>query len=199
MIQPSWLSPAESQEREIVITLDPGMAFGTGLHPSTQMCLQALEKLVMPGASVLDVGAGSGILSIAAAKLGASSVTAFDVDGVAARTTYLNAAANGVSRHLNVFHGDLSALKQKPWDIVVVNIIAPVIISLLERDDLLHYVAEHGRLIVSGIIQEQVASIEREIDLRKAVVEQLYNNGDWVAMSIRKNAMTPRGHDELIL
>jgi ribosomal protein L11 methyltransferase len=131
-IRPSWLDDQdEAQNEDIVLTLDPGMAFGTGLHPTTQICLQALEQFVRPGISVLDVGTGSGILAILAAKLGAAQVVAVDTDQLAVKTAIANASQNQVTAQITVQPGTLTTIQQQNWDVVVVNILAPVIISMI--------------------------------------------------------------------
>lgn len=191
-IQPSWLAvKTETDEgagvrtEDVVLTLDPGMAFGTGLHPTTQMCMQALESIVQPGMTVLDVGTGSGILTIAAAKLGASRLLAFDTDALAVKAAAENTAKNGVAEKITVFEGTLNQVEEKNWDVVVVNILAPVIISLFENDGLLSYTGENGRLILSGIIEEQGAGVETAVvEAGGCVVEKLQIR-DWVSYIIQ--------------
>lgn len=186
-IWPTWL-PRESDEDarpdDIVLVLDPGMAFGTGLHPTTQGCLRALEEIVQPGMSVLDAGTGSGILAIAAAKLGATEVAAFDTDSLAVRATLDNAAQNGVERAIHVWRGELDSVRdeiaRQKWDIVVANILAPVIIQLLSEKGLLTYVAAAGRLVLSGIILEQGPAVEEAILAAGGRVELTITAGDWV-------------------
>ena len=186
-IWPTWL-PRESDEDvnpdDIVLILDPGMAFGTGLHPTTQGCLRALEDVVEPGMSILDAGTGSGILAIAAAKLGATEVAAFDTDTLAVRATVDNAAQNDVADAIHVWRGELDSVRDEvtraSWDIVVANILAPVIIQLLSEKGLLDYVAPKGRLILSGIILEQGPAVEEAIAEAGGQVKDTIVAGDWI-------------------
>jgi ribosomal protein L11 methyltransferase len=187
-IQPSWVSAQESQAEagDVVLTLDPGMAFGTGLHPTTQMCLQALEQLVRPGMHVLDVGTGSGILAIAAAKLGAKVVLAVDTDQVAVETAAENVRQNDVQRSVAVQRGSLSHVVAREWDLVVVNILAPVIASMLRQDALLDYLAPAGRLILSGIILEQGDLVTTAVADAGGTIEQTLTIRDWLALVVTK-------------
>lgn len=187
-IQPSWLPADEARPDDIVLTLDPGMAFGTGLHPSTQMCLQAVEELVTTGIRVLDVGTGSGILSLAAARLGAEAVIALDTDRLAARATLENASLNHLSDRIKVFQGTLSSVKAAGWDLVLVNILAPVITRLVMEQGLLDYMADDGRLVLSGIIHEQGPALEAVLAKMGGQIERSYAMGDWVAYVVSKNA-----------
>lgn len=186
-IRPSWIAAEEVtgiEPEDVILVLDPGMAFGTGLHPTTQSCLIALEQLVQPGMCVLDVGTGSGILAIAAARLGAAEVAAFDTDDLAVRATEANANINAVSPRLTVWQGQLTSVpahtEHSHWDLVVVNILAPVIIQLFKENDLLGYVAPTGRIILSGIIDEQGASVVETLEQAGGQVEQVIHSGDWV-------------------
>ena len=191
-IQPSWIDIAEETDGvdgvrsdDVILTLDPGMAFGTGLHPTTQMCMRAIETVVKPGMTVLDVGTGSGILAIAAAKLGASHLLAFDTDILAVKATQENCIKNGVAEKISLFEGTLDQVEKKGWDVVVVNILAPVIINLFQNDDLMSYVAENGRLILSGIIEEQGEGVETAVaEAGGCVVEKLQVR-DWVSYIIQ--------------
>lgn len=188
-IQPGWLTEAELaaardevRAEDVVLTLDPGMAFGTGTHPTTQMCLQALEQVVRPGMTVLDVGTGSGILGIVAAKLGAGKVWGVDTDGVAVQTAVANAQQNNV--HLHLWQGTLATVTEQGWDVVVVNILAPVIVALLQEGGLLSYVAADGRLILSGLIAEQVDDVATAV---VAAGGQILNSlivRDWVTLVV---------------
>ena len=186
-IQPSWVEAVatDRQPDDVALTLDPGMAFGTGLHPTTQMCLQALERWVRPGMRVLDVGTGSGILAIAAARLGATRLLAIDTDALAVKTAVANAALNGVADRLDVQQGTLDSVGEKGWDVVVVNILAPVIESLLRHDRLLDYVAGEGALILSGIIEEQVAGVRAAVTEAEGRVVQEDSVRDWVTLTVR--------------
>ncbi len=187
-IQPSWLDEdsiaAEFgiQPDDIVLTLDPGMAFGTGLHPTTQMCLQVLEETIVPGHTVLDVGTGSGILGIAAARLGAAVLLGLDVDKVAVKTAVANAAMNDVN--FEVLQGALDALPIKKWDVVVVNILAPVIIQLLKEDNLMAYTADEGCLILSGIIDEQAEDVKTAVVEAGGQVMKTLTIRDWVTLIV---------------
>ena len=185
-IQPSWLEAEDQAPNDIVLTLDPGMAFGTGTHETTQLCLMALEQNITTGDRVLDVGTGSGILAIAAAKLGASEVAALDTDRQAVRAVIENGEINGVASQIAVYEGTLSAvsLPQHYWNLVLVNILAPVIISLLGEDGLLDYAAENGRIILSGIIEAQTADVGRAIDSAGGQVIEKLSMGDWAALII---------------
>lgn len=187
-IQPSWLAAEGLEANDIVLTLDPGMAFGTGLHPTTQMCLQVLEQWVRPGQCVLDVGTGSGILAIAAAKLGAAHVLAVDTDELAVRTAVENGSGNDVLGRVVVRQGSLSDVSEKPWDVVVVNILAPVIVSLLSHNGLLDYVAEGGRLVLSGIIEQQGPEVEGALATAGGQVLDTLRVRDWVTYVATKNA-----------
>ena len=186
-IRPTWLAGEpddDARPDDVMLVLDPGMAFGTGLHPTTQSCLRALEDLVRPGATVLDAGTGSGILAIAAARLGATTIAAFDTDALAVRATLDNAAQNDVAERIHVWRGELAGVAEAagpgPWDIVVANILAPVIIRLLGEDGLLGYVAPDGYLILSGIIDEQGPDVEAALAAAGGQVRRIISAGDWV-------------------
>ena len=197
VIKPSWREYT-SQPGEAVVELDPGMAFGTGLHPTTRNCVLALEETLRPGDRVLDVGTGSGILAIAALKLGAASVYALDVSPVAVEAARANAAANGLAERIEVRLATLEGAAGEPYsplpaglavlgaaelgtyDVVVANIIARVIAQLAPA--LLRATRAGGTLIASGIIAERRAEAEeplRAAGLRdiRALVE-----GDWVTL-----------------
>jgi ribosomal protein L11 methyltransferase len=178
--------PDRRQPDDIVLTLDPGMAFGTGLHPTTQMCLQFLEELVEPGMRVLDVGTGSGILAIAAARLGATAVYAIDNDPIAVRTTAENVALNGVGDQVTAVVGELAAVSEKGYDIVVVNILAPVIQALLAEHDLLGFVRPGGWLLLSGIIDQQAEGVEKSVTAVDGRMARKLTIRDWVTYGVKR-------------
>lgn len=179
VVRPSWLEYAPREE-EVVIVLDPGMAFGTGLHPTTQMCLVALEEHVRPGTSLLDLGTGSGILSIAGAKLGAERVLALDKDPQAVEVARENVLRNGVADRVTVMEGSLAQAHGR-FDVVVVNILARVIVEMLEQG-LAERLAPGGRLILAGLIVDQEAEVVAALHragLRPAGRQQI---DDWVGL-----------------
>ena len=182
VIKPRWQA-YEPKPNEIVIALDPGMAFGTGTHPTTQLCLESLEKLPVTGAQVLDVGTGSGILAIAAAKLGAARVDALDTDPVAVAAARDNVAQAGLTDTITVMEGTLPLPAPSPtYDVVLANITAQSLITLSPR--LPAVLAPRGRLLACGIIDakadEALAAFEAEgldlLDRREA--------GDWVLLAM---------------
>lgn len=181
-IQPSWLALDAERAEDVILTLDPGMAFGTGLHPTTQMCLQAIEQLTRPGITMLDVGTGTGILAIAAAKLGAGAVLGVDNDRLAVAAATENAAKNDVARQITICEGTLADVPPAPYDLVVVNILAPVIVGLLREGGLLGYVAPAGQLVLSGIIDEQAPEVIAALTAAGGVVRETLTVRDWVAI-----------------
>jgi ribosomal protein L11 methyltransferase len=180
VVKPSWREyvPATG---EAVVELDPGMAFGTGLHPTTQLCLKVLESVVHPGDSLLDLGTGSGILAIAAARLGASPVVAVDNDPVAVKVARANVAANGLSDAVAVSEGsEPQPQAEQGYDVVVANIIARVIIELAPM--LRASVRPGGTLVTSGIIGEREADVVAALSAAGLKVSARRQDGDWVAL-----------------
>ncbi len=181
VVVPSWRT-YEPQPRDVILTLDPGMAFGTGQHETTRMCLEALEAAMLPDVRVLDVGCGSGILGIAALKLGAREVYAVDVDPNCVRVTEENAAMNGVGDLLHVGVGSMGSswpfdAPAEGFDVVVANIIARIIIEM--ADALVAALAPAGRLIASGIIGEREIEVGEALAAAGARVESVRVMGDW--------------------
>ena len=179
VIRPPW-QEYKPEPDEIVVVLDPGMAFGTGLHPTTRMCLQALEEHLKPGARVLDLGTGSGILAIAAAKLGASSVLALDNDPVAVRTAQANVKSNEVQSIVNVEFGSLNKATGK-FDLVLVNILARVIIELVNQG-LVDRIEPSGLMILAGFIEEQEAEVAAALREHGVAIVERRQEKDWVAL-----------------
>jgi len=187
VIRPSWREYTP-KPHEVVLTLDPGMAFGTGLHPTTRMCLEELEKRVQPGMRVLDVGTGSGILSIAAAKLGAESVYAIDNSSVAVESAAANVSLNGLSERVKVVPGvldDAEATRMAgQYDLVLANIIAHVIGSIAPQ--LARVMTPQGVLVTSGIIEARRQDAEGPLqEAGLEMVEQVMIE-DWLALVWRK-------------
>ncbi len=181
VVCPSWrrYRPAAG---EIVLRLDPGMAFGTGQHPTTRLCLALLEEHLRPGGRVLDLGTGSGILAIAAALLGGGEVLALDLDPVAVRVAEANAAANGVADRVSVVQGTLDGRRAAAarYDCVVANIsaeatleMAPALVAALRRG---------GVAIVSGIIAERAEECTKALAAVGASILATAAEGDWRAI-----------------
>jgi ribosomal protein L11 methyltransferase len=197
VIKPSWREYAAGPG-EIVVEIDPGMAFGTGLHPTTRTCLLLLEDLLRPGDRVLDVGTGSGILAITAVKLGAHSVLALDVSPVAVEAARANAAANGVGNVVEVRLATLEGAAGEPYtplppglailgaeigeyDLVMANIIARVIGQL--APSLLRAVRPDGMLVASGIIEERRAEAEQPLVAAGLRSVRTLVEGDWITLA----------------
>jgi len=181
LIKPTWES-VDILEGDIVLELDPGMAFGTGTHPTTTLCLRTLEGVVKPGQRVFDLGTGSGILAIAAAKLGAK-VDAVDLDSVAIRVAHENVDLNRVNDRVRVVRGDLGTVLTGQADVVIANIIADVILILLP--DLKRLLHPDGEFLASGIIENRAEDVEE--GLKEAgfeIVERLEDSG-WILFRAR--------------
>lgn len=183
-IVPTWEDYTPVSTDELIIELDPGMAFGTGTHPTTVMCLQGLEKVVQPGDTVVDIGTGSGVLSIGAAMLGAKSVHALDLDEVAVRSAKENVELNKVSDTVSVFHGNLLDTVKEPADVVVANILAEIIMSF--TDDAFTIVKPGGLYVTSGIIGAKREDVKVALEASGFVIEEVLMMEDWVAIIARR-------------
>ncbi len=188
LIRPLW-HDMRLAAADVEIALDPGMAFGTGTHPTTQLCLQALEALIKPGQTVLDLGAGSGILSIAAAKLGARRVLALDIDPIAVAATADNARANGVSELIVARQGSLkeALLTGDRYDLVLVNILARTILQLAGQG-LGEVLAASGSAIFSGVIDTQADEVTAALRKAGLQVTERRQQGDWMLLLARHRA-----------
>lgn len=183
VVKPSW-EPLFDAGDSLVIELDPGMAFGTGTHPSTILALRALEETIDGGERVIDVGCGSGILSIAAVKLGAQDVLALDIDEVAVKATAENAMLNGVSSQVNVQQNDCLNGITLSADIVVANILAEVIVTFVP--DAARLISSGGTFIASGIIKEKETLVKQTLtEAPFFIVDTLYQD-DWVAILAKR-------------
>jgi ribosomal protein L11 methyltransferase len=188
-IVPSWMDPAPFA-RDLVLRLDPGMAFGTGMHPTTQLCLETLEDIIRPGMDIIDLGCGSGILAIAAVKLGAAQALGVDIDPAAVRVARENALLNGVESSVEIRPGSLPELlkEERSASLVVANILALVVREMLAAG-LARTVQPHGRLVLSGILEEQSVAVEAAIRDAGLRVDQKRIRQDWVALVAEKLAV----------
>jgi ribosomal protein L11 methyltransferase len=183
VIKPTWEEYIKT-DNEVVIELDPGMAFGTGTHETTKMCGQLLEKYVKIDNKVIDVGCGTGILSIIAVKLGAKHIEAVDVDEIAVRVTKENCELNGVNDYINAFTGKLNDInKNEKVDIVVANIIANVIIDISKLMN--NFLKPNGILITSGIIKERKSEVIDVYTQCGFSLEEILELGEWVGIVFR--------------
>ncbi|WKA60080.1 50S ribosomal protein L11 methyltransferase [Planococcus shenhongbingii] len=183
-VVPTWEIYKPVSSDELIIELDPGMAFGTGTHPTTVMSLQALEKTVKQGHRVIDVGTGSGVLAIGAALLGAKEVHALDLDEVAVRSARINVKLNKAQDKINVVQGNLLDTIDEPGDVVVANILAEIIISF--TDDAFNVVKPGGRYITSGIISAKKNDVKQALETSGFIVEDVMMMEDWVTIISKK-------------
>lgn len=183
-IVPTWEQYEPVNSDELIIELDPGMAFGTGTHPTTVMCIQALERTVKQNDHVIDVGTGSGVLSIAAALLGAGKVTALDLDEVAVQSAKLNIKLNKVQDIVSVSKNDLLNGVDSQADVVVANILAEVIMRF--TDDVATAVKKDGYFIASGIIQPKKNEVKEAIIQSGFIIEETIVMEDWIAFIAKR-------------
>ncbi|MBU3805950.1 MAG: 50S ribosomal protein L11 methyltransferase [Candidatus Fournierella pullistercoris] len=176
-IVPSW---EEFDTDRVVIRLDPGMAFGTGTHETTALCLETLDELIVPGDRVLDIGTGSGILAIAALKLGASSAQGIDIDPMCVRTATENAQLNGVDDKLEVLIGDLSDKATGTYQMITANIVANAILSLAPHVPAL--MAPGGWFVASGIIDTRRDEVIAGLEQAGLKVVEVKEKRGWVAL-----------------
>ena len=183
-IVPSWLNSKEV-DRKVIIELDPGMAFGTGHHPTTRMCLEMLEILVKPEDAILDLGCGSGILSIASAKMGSEKVIGIDNDETAVKVAMENIEINGISKSVSILTGSIpnKDMSKHSNDIIVANISSKIILDL--SIEITEHLKPRGHLIVSGFLDINESEIINKFkELNLSVLSRL-STADWVALSLR--------------
>lgn len=183
-IVPSWENYQTNDPLEKIITLDPGMAFGTGTHPTTSLTLQALETVLRGGETVLDVGTGSGVLSIASKYLGAKDVYAYDLDEVAVRSAKKNMDMNEVAKDVHVAANDLLKGIEIESDVIVANILADIILLMIP--DAWRLLKQTGSLIVSGIIEDKKQMVIDAMETQGFVIEQIFQQKDWYAIILKK-------------
>lgn len=175
VVKPIW-EEYEVQNDELVVELDPGMAFGTGTHETTRMCIQALERYVKADTTVFDVGCGSGILAIAAAKLGAKLAVGVDLDPVAVESSIENVSYNDLN-NIQILHGNLVEVIDGKADVVVANIIAEIICLLC--DDVKRVLNTNGYFITSGIIHDRVEMVTSKLEETGFEVIEVNKDGEW--------------------
>lgn len=180
VIKPTW-EEYSTPEDKIVIHMDPGQAFGTGTHATTAMCLELIEECINPGVRVVDVGTGSGILAIAAARLGAAKVIAVDSDPVALSSARKNAERNGVGSVVEVREGNLVDNVEGIFQVVIANIISTVIIELTPFAAGL--LEPGGYFIASGIIKERFPEIDAALKKAGFIIEKVHRQGEWIALA----------------
>lgn len=184
VIKPKW-EEYENKDNRIVIELDPGMAFGTGGHETTRLCLEAIEKNLKGNDSVLDMGCGSGILSIASKKLGAGKVLGADYDKKAVEISIENAESEGVD--VEYRYSDLFSNIEGTYDLIIANIIAEIVVKLV--DELDNYLNEDGIFIASGILEEKSHLVEESLVKNNFEILEKNSENEWVAIiARRKNA-----------
>ncbi|HFL3264142.1 TPA: 50S ribosomal protein L11 methyltransferase [Clostridioides difficile] len=179
VVKPTWEDYA-MQEGDLIIELDPGMAFGTGTHETTSMCIRELEKYVNKDSKVFDIGCGSGILAIAAAKLGAKEVVAVDLDEVAVKVAKENVLENKVEKSVSVMHGNLTDVIKDKADVIVANIIADIIKILAK--DVQNFMKEDAIFISSGIILDKVEEVKESLIENGFEIVEVQKLGEWSAI-----------------
>lgn len=182
VVCPSW-EAYDRKPDEVVLTLNPGMAFGTGTHDTTRLCMELLEKYITPQDTVLDVGCGSGILAITAVLLGANKIIGCDIDEVAVKVAGENAALNGVQDRIAFHQGDLTSQVEGSFQIICANIVADVIIRLSE--DAGRYLAKDGIFITSGIIDTREQDVLNALEQNGFQVIERRTSGGWVALACK--------------
>ena len=185
VVKPEW-EEYSPQEGEIVIEIDPGLAFGPGTHETTSMCINQIETNLKAGDRVIDIGSGSGILSMAAVLLGAEKATGVDLDPVAVRVALENVELNNLQDKIEILHGNLTDVIREKADIVVANIMADIILMLLE--DVREFIKDDGLFISSGIIQEKRAAVEARLLEKNFSIVEVETKGEWCAITAQKKS-----------
>lgn len=181
LIRPSWYESYDPKGRT-VLNLDPGVAFGTGTHETTRLCLEAMEKYLKESDEVLDVGCGSGILAVGALLLGAKRAVGVDIDEMAVKTARENAELNGVSDKIEIIHGNLTDKVSGKYNLVLANIVADAIMLL--SADIREYMADDAVYIMSGIIDTRVDEVLAALEPSFEVIDKLCENG-WYCLAAK--------------
>ncbi len=184
LIRPTWEDEYDAGDRK-VLNIEPGLAFGTGTHETTRLCLETLEKYIQEGTTVLDIGCGSGILSLAALLLGAKQVTGVDIDALAVKTAIENGEANGFKApEYNILQGNLTDKVQGKFNVVVANIVADVIILFCK--DVAQYMEDDAVFITSGIIDTREQDVVDAFNKYGFTVKARHTDGGWVCFECIK-------------
>lgn len=183
VIVPSW-EQYDAQAHEKIITIDPGMAFGTGTHPTTVLSLQSIEKVIHPGNVVIDVGSGSGILSIASILLGAGHVYSYDLDEVAVNSTIANRNLNGFKDQITVQQNDLLKDVSIRADVIVSNILADILLRVIE--DAWNNLTDNGYFITSGIIVQKADKVQKAMEEHGFIIVERKEQNKWISFIAQK-------------
>lgn len=192
VIKPSW-EVFDAAAGDVVIEIDPGNAFGSGTHETTALCIELLERYIRPGNVVVDVGCGSGILSIAAGKLGARRVTGVDNDPAAVNTARENVEINGLSQCVHVALGDLLTAVESPADMIVANIVADVVIQL--ADPVRGLLKPGGYYVCSGILRSRLEAVQNALCASGFAVDEALERGEWAALIVHPAGFGTLGMD----
>jgi ribosomal protein L11 methyltransferase len=183
VIVPSWLDEPIGPD-EVALHLDPGMAFGTGLHPTTRGCLTLLQSISPMPSIILDVGSGSGILALAALRLGAERAVCYDTDPLAVEATLANAAANNLADRVTAYQGSLQPEPtSEPYPLVLANLVAAVLIDL--ADALATHTAAGGTLVASGIIESRADEVLAALTAAGFALDGRLDDGEWASLHLR--------------
>lgn len=184
VVKPTWRD-YEPEDDELIIEIDPGRAFGTGTHPTTSLCIKLMEENIKPDTTVIDVGTGSGILMVAAEKLGAKKIVGTDIDPMAVEVAEENLILNKVDMEkAKAYAGDLvSVVREEKFDVVVANILADVLLILL--NDISRVVKEDGLIIFSGIIEDKLEEMKRAIEEAGLKILEVKADKEWRAILIQ--------------
>ncbi len=188
LVLPAWIEQRDMDR--VAVKIDPSMAFGTGTHPSTQLCLELIESYTRAEKPVIDIGCGSGILSIATIKLGASRAICVDIDAAAIKSTRENSRANGVDDRVEAGQGSINDVAAGGFSVrhaplVLANILAPILIRLFD-DGMANLVEPGGMIILAGILAEQAESVRVAGEAKGLVFVEQRQIGDWIALAMRK-------------
>jgi ribosomal protein L11 methyltransferase len=185
VVVPSWVDEP-LREGETAVRIDPGMAFGTGLHPTTRGCLTLLQDLDPMPNRVLDVGCGSGILALAALRLGADAAVAIDTDPLAIEATRANAALNGLADRVTAHHGSLAGSTGERFTLVLANLVAAILVELAPR--LAVHTADGGMLVAGGIVAARGAEVRGALEAAGFAVRRAIDDGEWLSLRLERGA-----------